>query len=77
MWESDTNRRELRATKTYLEDTKIWLGFDVFSFLVKTKSLWAGIGTPDPPNFGFERKDPGIRRLYGIQDDPQNLSKKY
>ena len=32
---------------------------------------------PHLPNFRFSQKELGIRRLYGIQDAPENLSKKY
>ena len=37
-------------------------------------SPWAEIGVGYPSKIGVSQKEPGFRRLYGIQDDAENLS---
>ena len=44
-----------------------------FQNLTAMRRKWVTI----PPIFGVSQKEPGIRRLYLIQDDPENFSKKY
>ena len=44
-----------------------------FQILTAMRRKWVTI----PPIFRVSQKEPGIRRLYLIQDDPENFSKKY